>query len=79
MARECSPSSQSRAASLGTNRHEMTVITVVAALTCTAVLMPAIAELVRARQDRHNPIRKLRIQTRRSQLPSASGSFVGSR
>jgi hypothetical protein len=57
----------------------MTVITVLATIVCVAVLMPAVAEVQRVRSERDNPLRKLRVATRRNQVPSASGSFVGSR
>ncbi|MCA9685973.1 MAG: hypothetical protein KC431_11865 [Myxococcales bacterium] len=58
----------------------MTAITVTAAVFCiAAVLVPGLAELVRVRRDRANPLRRLRVRTRRGQLPSASGSFVGCR
>jgi hypothetical protein len=57
----------------------MTVITVLATIVCVAALMPALAEVQRVRSERDNPLRKLRVATRRNQVPSASGSFVGSR
>ena len=57
----------------------MTAITVAAVITLlAAVLVPAVSELVRIRADRTNPLRELRIPTRRNQvLASASGSFAG--
>lgn len=57
----------------------MTVITVLSTIVCVAALMPALAEVQRVRSERNNPIRTLRVATRRNQLPSASGSFVGGR
>lgn len=54
----------------------MTAITVFVAIFCAlAIILPGLAELSRIFDDRNNPIRMLRIKTRRSQLPSAS--FVG--
>lgn len=58
----------------------MNAITIIAAIVCaTAVLLPGLAEWRRVQSDRNNPTRLLRVQTRRSQLASASGSFVGRR
>jgi hypothetical protein len=49
--------------------HTMTAITTLATLVVLAVaLLPAIAELVRIRTERHNPIRLLRVKTRRNQV-----------
>lgn len=54
----------------------MTAITLVAAIFCVSVvILPGFAELVRISNDRSNPIRLLRVQTRRNQ--AASASFVG--
>lgn len=58
----------------------MNAIIVCAAIVCaTVVLLPGLAELIRIQSDRTNPTHLLRIQTRRSQIASASGSFVGRR
>jgi hypothetical protein len=58
----------------------MNAILICAAIVCTtAAFLPALAELIRIQSDRNNPTRLLRVQTRRSQLASASGSFVGRR
>ncbi|NVB40758.1 hypothetical protein G6O69_23160 [Pseudenhygromyxa sp. WMMC2535] len=58
----------------------MNAITAIAAVViATTALVPAIAELARIRRERSNPLRRLRVATRRNQAPSASGSFVGSR
>jgi hypothetical protein len=58
----------------------MNAIIICAAIVCTtAVLLPGLAELIRIQTDRNNPTHLLRIQTRRSQVASASGSFVGRR
>lgn len=58
----------------------MNAITILAAVVCaTAVILPSLAEWRRVQSDRINPTRLLRIQTRRTQLASASGSFVGRR
>jgi hypothetical protein len=58
----------------------MTVITIAAAvITAATIVLPALAELRRIHSDRNNPIRLLRIPTRRNQVLelSASGSFAG--
>ena len=57
----------------------MTAITVAATITVLAAfLVPAVAEVQRIRAERANPIRKLRVQTRRNQvlLTTTSGSFI---
>lgn len=55
----------------------MNAITIVAAILCASVvILPALAELVRMSADRHNPIRRLRIPTRRNQVLDASQSFA---
>jgi hypothetical protein len=49
--------------------HTMTAITTLATLVVLAVaLLPAIAELARIRTERDNPIRLLRVKTRRNQV-----------
>jgi hypothetical protein len=56
----------------------MTAITLLATVVIVAtVVFPALAELNRIHADRSNPIRLLRIPTRRNQvaLLTASGSF----
>ena len=58
----------------------MTTISLFVVVFCIfAVVLPGLAELGRVRSDHTNPLRRLRVKTRRSQVPSASGSFVGSR
>lgn len=59
----------------------MTTITVTATIIIlSVVLVPAVAELQRIRAEHTNPLRKLRVPTRRHQvLAHASGSFVGFR
>lgn len=55
----------------------MNAITILAAIVCiTVVVLPAAAELARISADRSNPLRRLRIPTRRNQVqdmdPSSS-------
>jgi hypothetical protein len=58
----------------------MDAITIFATIVCAAaILLPGLAEWSRIQSDRNNPTRLLRVQTRRNQLASASGSFVGRR
>ena len=59
----------------------MNAITVTATIVILSfVLLPAVGELLRIRAERSNPLRKLRVPTRRHQvLAHASGSFVGFR
>jgi hypothetical protein len=55
----------------------MTALTVFAAITIVSVaVLPGIAELVRIRSDRRNPIRRLRGPTRRMQALDPSQSFA---
>ena len=45
-------------------------ITIVASLACVCVVvLPAIAELRRIHDERHSPLRSLRLPTRRAQRP----------
>jgi hypothetical protein len=57
----------------------MNAITVLAAIVSVAVVvLPALAELVRVNDEQRNPLRRLRVPTRRNQVEelSASSSFA---
>ena len=57
----------------------MNAITILAAIVCiTVVVLPAAAEIARISAERSNPLRRLRIPTRRNHVEGldASSSFA---